>query len=169
MCVRKMKKLILLAFVAFGCTRPIQVCDTFNSSYCSDTCALIDTKIDSAINIPEARTITYFLNSGCSICLADFCTFIRSIDDFAFDSLVIVAGDAYDFIQPEFYLNREGLTLPPNTRIVFDPESTIMDKMLETYGFQNIFLLEQKRILMYYNTQGFYYDEKYGYCFKQEK
>lgn len=109
MCVRKMKKLILLAFVAFGCTRPIQVCDTFNSSYCSDTCALIDTKIDSAINIPEARTITYFLNSGCSICLADFCTFIRSIDDFAFDSLVIVAGDAYDFIQPEFYLNREGL------------------------------------------------------------
>ena len=169
-----MKKIILyfvnISVVFSSCTlQPTQVCDTFNSSYYSDTCALIDTKIDSAINISQARTITYFLNTGCSICIADFCTFMRNIDDYAFDSLIIIAGEAYDFIQSEFYLNRDGLTLPPNTRIVFDPENNIFDKMHETYGFQNIFLVEQNRILMYYNTQGFYYDDKYGYCFKQEK
>lgn len=167
-----MKKLLFLLsiLVTVACTqKPIQVAEQFNCRSVSGDSVEFNGELRDSIDLPNERVIVYFYNTGCSICIGDFCTFMRNIDDFAFDSLIVVASDTYDFILPEFYLNREGMTLPPNSRIIFDPENIIMDKMMETYGFQDIFLLEQKRILMYYNTQGFYYDGKYGYCFKQEK
>lgn len=167
-----MKKLlfILPIFVTVACSqKPISVAEQFNSRSVGEDSVEFNVELQDSIDLPNERVIVYFYNTGCSICIGDFSTFMRGIDDFAFDSLIIVASDTYDFIQPEFYLNQGGMTLPPNSRIVFDPENILMDKMMETYGFQDIFLLEQKRILMYYNTQGFYYDEKYGYCFKQEK
>ena len=167
-----MKKLLLILpiFVTIACSQnPMQVAEQFNSLSVNDDSVAFNRELCDSLNLPEARVIVYFYNTGCSVCISDFSTFMHNIDDFAFDSLIVVASEAYDFILPEFFLNREGMTLPPNSRIVYDPKNSVMDKMMETYGFQDIFLLEQKRILMYYNTQGFYYDDKYGYCFKQEK
>lgn len=163
-----MKRLLFLTtcliMLASCKPKPILVATHFNSLSYSDTCILIDSTLDNAIKTPNERTIVYFLNAGCSICNADFIEFIRTCDDYAFDSLLVIASGVYDFIQTEYFLNRVNLELPYNARLIIDSQDTISDKMLETYGYQDIFLLEQKRILMYYHTQGFIRNEELGYC-----
>ncbi len=162
-----MKKLlfVLPIFVTLACTqKQMPVSECFNSLGVRETSVEFNSELSDSINLPNCRTIVYFYNTGCSVCIADFGTFMQNVADYAFDSLIVVASDAYDFILPEYYLNKADLTLPANTRIVFDPHDNITDKMLETYGYQDVFLLEQKRILMYYHTQGFIRNEELGYC-----
>lgn len=96
-----MKKLLffLPILVTVACSqKPMQVAEQFNSRGVSEDSVEFNVELQDSIDLPNERVIVYFYNTGCSICIGDFCTFMRSIDDFAFDSLIVVAGNTYDLL-----------------------------------------------------------------------
>ena len=94
---------------------------------------------------------------------------LNNINDYRFDSLLIVASGSYDFVQTNYYLKKNNLTLPSNTRIITDPKHKIFDIMTNIYGDINLFLIEEKRILYKNNTSNFKYDKLFGFVVDQDQ
>ena len=153
----------IMLFVASCSQKQTTVYQYCNQLNISNTNMLINNELDSSLQLSEQRYLVYFHKESCSFCFGGFSDFLKNINDYRFDSLLIVACDAYDFVQTNYFLKKSNLTLPSNTRIIIDPKNKIFDEMTNTYGDINLFLIEDKRILYYNNTAYFKYDESYGY------
>lgn len=158
---------VIILFVASCSKKPTTLYDYCNHLNISDTNILINNELDSSLQLNKQRYLVYFLNASCSFCIGEFINFIKNINDYRFDSLMVVASEAYDLVQTNFYLKKNNLRLPQNTRIIFDPKNKIFVEMANIYGDKNIFLIEDKRILYKNNTGYFKYDKTYGYVIDQ--
>ena len=160
--------LLVIIFLVESCSqKPTTLYDYCNQLNISDTNMLINNELDSSLQLNKQRNLVYFLNASCSFCIGEFINFINNINDYHCDSFLLVASEAYDLVQTNFYLKKNNLTLPQNTRIIFDPKNKIFVEMANIYGDKNIFLIEDKRILYKNNTGYFKYDKTYGYILEQ--
>lgn len=161
-----MKKvfLILLSSLLVSCTKTLVVSELFNALQSSEKAEFLDAKLAKSLQVSDSRTLIYSYNTQCSQCVSQFVKFLQHVDDYRFDSLLIVAHEAYDFIQSEYIMQKLELSIPDATRIVFDPENDIYDLLVVGEGMVDLLLIEDKRVLAKCNTQIFSYDESLGYC-----
>ncbi|MCQ2973492.1 MAG: hypothetical protein MJ211_01630 [Bacteroidales bacterium] len=162
-----MKRLIAIIFICIGLiscnSDKITLSSLFNSIKVNESMIKIDNDLDTSLNLSESRNLIFFLDTQCSVCISEFIKFMKKNEDFKYDSLLIVAQEAYDFIQPQFFLEKSNLSLPKNSRIIFDPKNKIYSIMLNSYGNQNLLLAENKKILAKVNTQYLIYTSDNGY------
>lgn len=161
-----MRKIFLIIISSFlvSCAKNLVVSEQFNALQSSESAKLLDGKLAKSLQVSESRTLVYSYNSQCSECIEQFIMFMRNIDDYKFDSLLIIAHETYDFIQSEYILQKSELSLPDATRIIFDPKNDIFDSLVVAEGNVNLMLVENKRVLAKCNTQLFTYDESLGFC-----
>jgi len=159
---------VVISVMLFACSaKETTVYQYLNKLTSNDTNLLINDSLYASLKISSNRNLVFFLNASCSLCISDFVSFAKNINDYRFDSLIVIASEVYDFIQTDYYLQRENITLPKNSRIIIDPKNKLFVEMANIYGDKNIFLIEDKRILYKNNTGYFKYDKTYGYVLEQ--
>lgn len=161
--MRKILPIILIVLLS-SCTKTLSVSELFNALHSTEKHNLLDSKLSDLIQISDTRTLVYSYNTQCSQCVSQFIKFIQHVEDYRFDSLLIVAHEAWDFIQSDFVIQQAELSLPDATRIIFDPQNDIYDALVVAEGIVDLMLVEDKRVLAKCNTQLFTYDELLGYC-----
>ena len=159
----------IMLFEASCSKKQTTVYDYCNQLNISDTNMLINNELVSLLQLNKQRYLVYIHKESCSFCFAEFSYFLNNINDYRFDSLLIVASGSYDFVQTNYFLKKNNLTLPSNTRIITDPKHKIFDIMTNIYGDINLFLIEEKRILYKNNTSNFKYDKLFGFVVDQDQ
>ena len=153
----------IMLFVASCSQKQTTVYQYCNQLNISDTNMLINNELDSSLQLNKQRNIVYLLNAQCAPCIERFIYLIKNINNYRFDSLLVVAGYSYDLVNINFYMKKKNLSLPQNTRIIFDPTNKICVEKSNIYGDDDIFLIEDKRILYKNNTYCLKYDTICGY------
>ncbi|MBO7597452.1 MAG: hypothetical protein J6T70_10460 [Bacteroidales bacterium] len=154
---------LIMLFVASCSQKTTTLYDYCNQLNISDTNMLINNELDSSLLLNKQRNIVYLLNAHCAPCIERFIYLIKNINNYRFDSLLVVAGYSYDLVNINFYMKKKNLSLPQNTRIIFDPTNKICVEKSNIYGDDDIFLIEDKRILYKNNTYCLKYDTICGY------
>ena len=154
---------LIMLFVASCSQKTTTLYDYCNQLNISDTNIVINNELDSSLQLSEQRYLVYFHKESCSFCFGGFSDFLKNINDYRFDSLLVVAGYSYDLVNINFYMKKKNLSLPQNTRIIFDPTNKICVEKSNIYGDDDIFLIEDKRILYKNNTYCLKYDTICGY------
>ncbi len=166
--MRKILPILLLPLLV-SCNQTLQVSEMLNNLQCTDKNQPLNIQLANTLQISDARTIVYSYNTQCSECVGQFIMLMKHIDDYRFDSLLIIAHEAYDFIQSDFIMQKSEVSLPNATRIIFDPNDNIYDSLIVAQGDANLLLVEAKCVLAKCNTQLFTFDESLGFCVDSRK
>lgn len=146
--------IILFIIGMFSCTNKTEdksFVDTVNEFSVSDTSHIFNTDVSETIKCPQGRNFVYVLRANCSACIVEYLQFIDKAEELKFDSLIVVARESYDFAKVEYHLKETGLESPQNMRIIMDPKNNIYNEFVNTYFDNNLFLLENNKIL--YSTK----------------
>ena len=166
-----MRRFLIISSIllTMACSNNILLSEQFNVLNCSDNNEKFDSKLIDSLQLSESRNILFFLDASCSVCFAEFAKFLEKNEDYKYDSLVVVASETYDFKTTQYLLDKGNIPLPKKTRIIFDPKNKIFSIMLNSYGNQNLFLIENKKILAKVNTQYLKFDKQYGFIIEQNQ
>lgn len=159
--MRNIYFLFVCLFLIVSCNYKYTLVEDLNVSIVDDSIATIaDTNAFSR----QGRNLVYLLDPSCSICIANYMTFLESLgcSTCIYDSLfTIVLNDNY-LMNVEYYMERDSVFRPETERYIIDNEGTLTDYYYSISNNNTILLFDGGKLLFSSSVQAYRYEQGIG-------